>query len=696
MTYINAAAEIKPVTRHMRVVPYILPARPELDRPELEGLELHFGLPKGKRPSEAVCEFLNQRGWKFMKRRNGQWEPRWYKVQSYTTWCEAQEFCAQFSTEFGSQVYIQDSNIPEKYRHPETEATVSICSDQNSVASVASTPAPPAPDVSPQEEPMPMPEPDKPQFSNKGVALVYDVALCNLLESDSNATSDRGICMAILEKPPEESDSLAWARLKDALFELCDEGHLIEVGQTEEGDTLYGLPDAEPVALGQPEADVEPEDVEPEAEAEPEAPPEPEPDPEEPMTTTPEATTPDTAQGGFDLFGFLDGLTAYTNQVVQEVEAACSEEAQRKQWIEAIQARIADLRAKTTYKGRFRFFQDRLDAAVLLMQLGLALAGLHAGIGQEGDSAKKNKAAGGNATPQSPKPSIQQTPDSVADSGTSVPQAETSPSLPETKAKKPKTQVNKKAKSLHQVVPRLDGEAFILQDDELSETAGFVGCYAYLESEDLLGLSFKSLLDPIELRIDGKPYVAQPGTFQPLSFPDFAAVRLKAMINIRRLYTELIAAEGTPGLPDEFVEECRANINEAYDEFVAEHGTFHHNKKFTTFQGLTDYYLLPLLSLEVENKNTLELEKADLFFRRQVRPPHALQGQRCFQDDPSDRCSAALDIYMDMTGNQDEPDIAVIAQLAGLEPADAEAYLMDLGRLMRDPIVGGSGHRGKM
>jgi hypothetical protein len=209
----------------------------------------------------------------------------------------------------------------------------------------------------------------------------------------------------------------------------------------------------------------------------------------------------------------------------------------------------------------------------------------------------------------------------------------------------------------------------------------------------MIGLSFKGLLSQVTFATIHGEYTAMPGTFQPLEMADHAHDRMMSLLRVWDAYSQLIEAETAVGAPDEFVEECRTQLNVRYDDFVAHHGTLTLNSNLTRFHGKTDNRLNLLLSLEREDRDTGEIQKADIFSQR-LSHPILSEGDQCyFDEDLGERCYKALMRCLDIRGGS--LDLELIAQLTGLEQVEVEYELLSAGHIRRDPIIpDGHGQRG--
>jgi len=629
-------------------------------RPDIKGIEFHFP----DEPPAEIKELLSKNGFNYLSRRRGQWEPRWFRAQCAESWRFAQAFCRDYSQLFGPALTIPDDAIPEEFRHaPEPEAkppgaiAKTIAQIIEELPPIEEVEPEPTPAIAPEEPPQAEtgdPEPTPPPV----VDYVLDLARSYLVHSSDSVTF--GAIAADLFGGGGADDK-ANDRLQQAFDALIARGDLAYNGSAY---TLPPLPpeieamtDAELVAALAPEEE------------------EPVPEPDAPMPKkTPQSDL--FAQ----LFDFADIIAELASETVEAADRKVKIWAWKPEWP----------------GGMYRWFTVHLALTRQTIEAAIAVAEGAAEI----TSAKKTKPTEAPKLQSADDAVLRQPAPSVAPVETVVPPApKPAPSLPADPkpAAPPKTRKTKKSAKptvIRTVTknPIIEGDPIFLDDDELRGTEGYPGCYADLDGQ--VGLSFKGLVEPVTFEVGKVDYEALPGTFQPLTMEEFAADRLKAMLVLREAYVELIDAEADPSQCDEFVSDCRQVLNQLYDKFVLEHGRLVDNEKLTNFYGLTDHRLIVLLSLEVKDPDTSEIQKADLFFRRCVHPAGIPTGQVCFQDDMGARCYAALLRSLAITGGV--VNLPLIAELAGAEQEEVEEQLLKDRHIGRDPDISGSGHRGTM
>ncbi len=98
--------------------------------------------------------------------------------------------------------------------------------------------------------------------------------------------------------------------------------------------------------------------------------------------------------------------------------------------------------------------------------------------------------------------------------------------------------------------------------------------------------------------------------------------RFKAFIELRDITRELIEAMER-GRPDSVVENLQAKLNKAYDDFYAKYGLIHSQTNKRYFSEDVSYNLVA--GLEKKYDKTKLVEKSDIFTRRTIVPPKAVE-----------------------------------------------------------------------
>ncbi|MBP3854035.1 MAG: DEAD/DEAH box helicase family protein [Ruminiclostridium sp.] len=148
--------------------------------------------------------------------------------------------------------------------------------------------------------------------------------------------------------------------------------------------------------------------------------------------------------------------------------------------------------------------------------------------------------------------------------------------------------------------------------------------------------------------------------------------RVQGLINVRETLRDLITAQ-TNGCSDAELEARQRELNTVYDRFVRKYGTISDKSNSKVFAE-DDYYNL-LKSLENINPETKEVTKAEIFFKRTIKPE--IEVSRA--DSPEE----ALQISLDLKGRV---DIEYMSNLTGMSKADVTSQLEQAELIYLDPM----------
>ena len=104
--------------------------------------------------------------------------------------------------------------------------------------------------------------------------------------------------------------------------------------------------------------------------------------------------------------------------------------------------------------------------------------------------------------------------------------------------------------------------------------------------------------------------------------PDSTVKRIKKLIDLRDTTRKLIELQ-TYDAPDEEIKSVQSNLNFIYDNFVVEYGRICSRANKKAFEDDSSYYLLT--SLEINDDKGMFQKKADMFFKRTIKPHKSIE-----------------------------------------------------------------------
>ena len=170
--------------------------------------------------------------------------------------------------------------------------------------------------------------------------------------------------------------------------------------------------------------------------------------------------------------------------------------------------------------------------------------------------------------------------------------------------------------------------------------------------------------------IDGEVYFRENSVMRHLDLNETAKERIKGMIALRQTVGELMAYQ-LEDWSDEQIKAKQAELESIYDKFTAQYGLINSRANAKAFDEDSSYYLL--CSLENVDENGNLKSKADMFYKRTIRPEHKI----CNVDTPSEALTVSI-------GERGRVDLPYMAQL--LKNDDIDGIVQELrGIIFRIP-----------
>lgn len=180
--------------------------------------------------------------------------------------------------------------------------------------------------------------------------------------------------------------------------------------------------------------------------------------------------------------------------------------------------------------------------------------------------------------------------------------------------------------------------------------------------------------------IGGKLYFLENGDKTAVDLPAATAQRIRGMIGLREITSNLIDLQLYDGT-DEEIKQAQAKLNTAYDAFTAKFGLLNSTGNKRAFEQDSAYCLL--CSLEILDEDGNLERKADMFTKRTINQQVSI--------DHVDTASEALAVSI---GERACVDLGFMSTLLG-RPGDVEPIIEDLkGVIFKNPEAGSNPYAG--
>lgn len=117
--------------------------------------------------------------------------------------------------------------------------------------------------------------------------------------------------------------------------------------------------------------------------------------------------------------------------------------------------------------------------------------------------------------------------------------------------------------------------------------------------------------------VDDKIYFRENSRMTPVEVSATAENRIKGMIAVRDSVRNLIELQ-TEDYPDEEIKAEQSKLNSLYDSYTKKYGLINSRANISAFSDDSSFALLS--ALEVINENGELERKADMFFKRTIKP----------------------------------------------------------------------------
>lgn len=158
--------------------------------------------------------------------------------------------------------------------------------------------------------------------------------------------------------------------------------------------------------------------------------------------------------------------------------------------------------------------------------------------------------------------------------------------------------------------------------------------------------------------VSDKVYYRENSRMHLQELPESTIKRIKKLIDLRDTTRKLIELQ-TYDASDEEIKSVQSNLNFIYDNFVVEYGRICSRANKKAFEDDSSYYLLS--SLEINDDKGMFKQKADMFFKRTIKPHKAIE-------------------------NVESPTDALIVSIAEKAKVDLE-YMSKISKLSKETLI---------
>lgn len=171
--------------------------------------------------------------------------------------------------------------------------------------------------------------------------------------------------------------------------------------------------------------------------------------------------------------------------------------------------------------------------------------------------------------------------------------------------------------------------------------------------------------------VDGEVYFRENSVMNHVDLNDTAKGRVMGMVTLRQAVQELMGYQ-LEDYPEEMIVESQHELERIYDDFVSQYSLINSRANALAFSSDSSYYLL--CSLENVDENGQLNSKADMFYKRTIRPERKVS----HVDTPAEALTICI-------GERGKVDLAYMAELLGTDEYDT--IITELkGIIFKDPL----------
>ena len=191
--------------------------------------------------------------------------------------------------------------------------------------------------------------------------------------------------------------------------------------------------------------------------------------------------------------------------------------------------------------------------------------------------------------------------------------------------------------------------------------------------------------------LDDKIYFRETSRMSPAIVSATAENRIKGMVAIRDSVRNLIELQ-TEDYPDSEIKQAQEKLNTLYDSFTKKYGLINSRANTSAFSDDSSYALLS--ALEVINENGELERKADMFYKRTIKPHKAVTevdtADEALAVSMGEKATIDMEYMRELTGKSEEELFADLKGVIFLNPLYGYGNVSEQKYLMADEYLSGN------
>ena len=191
--------------------------------------------------------------------------------------------------------------------------------------------------------------------------------------------------------------------------------------------------------------------------------------------------------------------------------------------------------------------------------------------------------------------------------------------------------------------------------------------------------------------LDDKIYFRENSRMSPVEVSATAENRIKGMIGIRDCVRNLIELQ-TEDYPDSKIKQAQEKLNTLYDSFTKKYGLINSRANTSAFSDDSSYALLS--ALEVINEDGELERKADMFFKRTIKPHKPVTevdtADEALAVSMGEKAAIDMEYMMELSGKSEEELFADLKGVIFLNPLYEYGNSYEPKYLMADEYLSGN------